>query len=98
METRAKSNSIFGNGKMLDVVLVLDAEAPIHALGIGKHLPAPSGVTPVLRRLTEAGLIREVPGSHDFGAKYFEPIDPGDATWVALVQLCKALKERRTLF
>jgi predicted ArsR family transcriptional regulator len=99
MQTRERSSALFGNEKVVEVVLALAKhEAPAHAqdlavdLGVAQQL-----VGPVLKRLAGAGVLASLPRKSKRGTLLYEP-DADSPAWEALVHLCHILQGDDQLF
>ncbi|ABL84148.1 MULTISPECIES: hypothetical protein [unclassified Nocardioides] len=92
-EARRASAAIFGNEKVVEVVLQLNDLAPTHAQALAAKLGvAHNLVRAVLLKLHEAGVILALPRTGRRSALYYDlPGEPDRETWNRLVHLCRAL-------
>lgn len=94
-ESRALSAAVFGNGKWIEVVLLLDAWAGLPcAQELATRIGTTSDlVTSVLKRMRDAQMIKDHPrvGSSTRGTIHWE-VQRG-AGWDAMVDLCQRLAD-----
>jgi ribosomal protein S25 len=94
--TRPLSAAVFGNEKVVEVVLALENES---RAATTKQLSQRTGidhsmVRAVLLRLADAGVLRPLPRAHARGALYYEVAAP--AVWERLLALARALLDSQS--
>jgi hypothetical protein len=93
LETRRVSASIFGNEKLAEIVLLLEAEpGAVLAADLSRRTGfSHSLVRDVLLRLSRTSAVRALPKTgNPRGPAYYEQ-DPESPLWPALVQLARAV-------
>lgn len=90
-ETRRRSAALFGNEKIIEVVLALEAEGTATAqMIVTKTNIAHSMVRDAIGRLVEGGVVRALPKTGGRRSpQYYQPVD--SAAWESLVAAVRAV-------